>query len=195
MRRAAELHLDGDSKLTPAKAAEGAFREKKGAHKFVEESGVGNKSVEEQVEFALALQKALVAVVAEDEKLDVVAAGKILSAMLQQLYDLEILADEGILGWWQDKRSQVKGTMEGLRARCKVIIDWLQEDDESEADEEQAESGSSSVSGSDGNSKQPKEKEKEVAAPKKSQPTRAFAGFDEDDEFMSSSDEEDSGGK
>ena len=70
----------------------------------------------------------------------------------------------------------------------------MEEDSESsDADEEEGQDGPGSGSSSDGNAKQLKEKE--AAAPKKSKPTRAFAGFDEDDEFMSSSDEEDGGGK
>ena len=70
----------------------------------------------------------------------------------------------------------------------------MEEDSESHEEEEDEEAGESSGGSSNEAAPQPKGKGKEPE-PKKPQPTRAFAGFDEDDEFMSSSDEEDGGKK
>ena len=64
-------------------------------------------------------------------------------------------------------------------------------EEDSESDEDDEEAGESSGSSSK-EATPPKGKGKDVE-PKKPQLTRAFAGFDEDDEFMSSSDEEDGG--
>lgn len=68
-----------------------------------------------------------------------------------------------------------------------AIMEEGEEDSSEEDDEEDDEESSSS--------KQPMPRKEMVSTKKASQPTRAFAGFDEDDEFMSSSDEEEGNGK
>lgn len=69
-----------------------------------------------------------------------------------------------------------------------AIMEEEGEDDSSEEDDEEDDEESSS-------SKQPMPRKEMVSTKKAPQPTRAFAGFDEDDEFMSSSDEEEGNGK
>lgn len=69
-----------------------------------------------------------------------------------------------------------------------AIMEEEGEDDSSEEDDEEEEEESSS-------SKQPMPPKAMASTKKAPQPTRAFAGFDEDDEFMSSSDEEEGNGK
>lgn len=132
-RRAVELL----STLEPTKAAESAFLSKKGAVKFVREVGVGGDEAE-QVEFELALQKTLVALVAA-KNLELVRAGALLAAMLQQLYNQDVLEEEGILAWWADKRAAEGESMAAVRDKCRVLVDWLENADEEDSEEEEDE--------------------------------------------------------
>ncbi|KAL2263117.1 hypothetical protein VTK26DRAFT_8138 [Humicola hyalothermophila] len=131
--RAAELLKPGHGALEPTKAAEAALTAKKGAVKFVREVGVGGDEVAHQVEFALALQRALVGATKE---LEPPRAGTLLAAMLQQLYSLDVLEEDGILAWWADKRARESAEMEKVKEKCRVLVEWLENADEEESDED-----------------------------------------------------------
>ncbi|KAL0939615.1 translation initiation factor eif-2b epsilon [Colletotrichum truncatum] len=134
-RRAAELLEPENGALEPTKAAESTFASKKGAAKFVSEVGVGSTE-EEQVEFVLALQHALLGV----RNLEQNRAGVLLAATLQQLYGLDVLEEEGILAWWEDERAEEGEGMGTLKEKCRVLVEWLEnaeeEDDDSDEDDE-----------------------------------------------------------
>ncbi|KAI5863899.1 nucleotide-diphospho-sugar transferase [Durotheca rogersii] len=133
VRRAVELmNSDGDN-LEPARAAKQVLTSREGASSFVSEVGVGDESVSEQVEFAIAVQRACAnsAKVIEPAK-----AGNLLVAMLQQMYDLDILEEEGILGWWGDDRGKEEGLMSAIRLKSQALVEWLENADEEESDED-----------------------------------------------------------
>ena len=142
-RRAAELLEPEHGGLEPAKAAEKAVAGKKGAAKFLREVGAGGgEQVDEQAELALALQKALLAVRA----LDPARAGTLLAALLQQMYALDVLEEEGILAWWADARAGGAGKGEGsgssmavAKERCRVLVEWLENAEEDDSDEDEDE--------------------------------------------------------
>ncbi|TPX09566.1 uncharacterized protein E0L32_009167 [Thyridium curvatum] len=158
-RRAAELLEPEHGGLEPTKAADRAIRGKKGAAKFLGEVGVGG-GVADQVEMALALQRALAGLAAgggggssssssgrANHPLPAARAGALLSAMLQQLYSLDVLEEEGILGWWADARAVEGEGMEVVRGRCKVLVEYLEaegdsddDDDDDDDDEEEEDS-------------------------------------------------------
>ncbi|KAI1497286.1 nucleotide-diphospho-sugar transferase [Biscogniauxia marginata] len=131
VRRGVEL-MNGETALEPVKAAKQVLTGRKGASEFVSDVGVGGDSVSEQLEFALAVQKACVS---SARVIDATRAGNLLAAMLQQMYELDIIEEEGILGWWQDDRSKEGDTMAGVRARCQALVEWL-ENAEEESDED-----------------------------------------------------------
>ncbi|KAI0475461.1 nucleotide-diphospho-sugar transferase [Xylariaceae sp. FL0804] len=152
VRRGVELmsaEKGGGGGLEPAKAAKEALTTREGASDFVADVGVGGDSVPEQVEFALAVQRACVS---SARVLDVAGddddaaggggrgrVGGLLAAMLQQMYDHDVLEEEGILGWWDDARGSQGEAMTDVRAKCQVLVEWLQnaeeESDEDEDDE------------------------------------------------------------
>lgn len=129
-RRASELL----SSLEPTKAAENALLSKKGAVKFVREVGVGGGEAE-QVEFELALQKTLVALVGA-KNLEPARAGALLAALFQQLYHQDVLEEEGIKAWWVDKRASEGETMATVRDKCRVLVEWLDNADEEDTDDD-----------------------------------------------------------
>jgi translation initiation factor eIF-2B subunit epsilon len=129
-RRTAELLAEG---LVPNKAAEETLKTPKGVAKFIEEVAIAGEGEEAQAEFALALQKALVGT----KTLEASRAGVLLQAMLQQLYGLEVVEEDGILGWWNDERSKEGAGMEQARDKCSALVEWLeQEDDDDDEDDE-----------------------------------------------------------
>ncbi|KUI72299.1 putative translation initiation factor eIF-2B subunit epsilon [Cytospora mali] len=128
VRRAAELLTPSyGGPLEPPKAAERAIASKKGTAKFLREVGVGSGSRAEQVEFVLAVQKALVG----HSEVETPRAGTLLAAMLQHMYNNDVVEEDGILAWWADKRAAEGESMSAVKGRCKVLVDWLQEDDDS----------------------------------------------------------------
>jgi translation initiation factor eIF-2B subunit epsilon len=135
VRRAAELLTPDHGALEPTKAAGEALTAKRGAVKFVKEVGVGGDEVAAQAEFALALQRALLGV----RDLESGRAGALLAALLQQLYSLDVLEEEGILAWWADKRAGEGEVMGVLREKCRVLVEWLENADEEESSEEEEE--------------------------------------------------------
>ncbi|KAI0845036.1 nucleotide-diphospho-sugar transferase [Daldinia vernicosa] len=133
VRRAVELINSETDALEPSKAAKQVLTSREGATSFVSEVGVGDHSVQEQVEFALAVQKACVS---SSRFVEVAKTGNLLAAMLQQMYDLDILEEEGILGWWEDDRGKEDGLMSEVREKCQALVEWLENADE-ESDEEE----------------------------------------------------------
>lgn len=135
VRRAVELLSSPEhgGSLEPSKAAERAIAGKEGASKFLREVGVGNGSVTEQVEFILSLQKSLVSHVGEVEP---ARLGTLLAAMLQRMYNGDVVEEDGILAWWADKRSAEGESMNVVKSRCKVLVDWLEESSEEEDDDD-----------------------------------------------------------
>ncbi|KAI0196428.1 eIF4-gamma/eIF5/eIF2-epsilon [Astrocystis sublimbata] len=131
VRRAVELVNAESSGLEPAKAVKEALTSREGAVAFVSDVGVGGDDVKEQLEFALAVQRACVSTV---KVIDVAKAGNILAAMLQQMYEHDILEEEGLLAWWEDARGQEGEDMPVVRAKCKPLIEWL-ENAEEESDD------------------------------------------------------------
>jgi translation initiation factor eIF-2B subunit epsilon len=128
-RRTAELLTEG---LVPNKAAEETLKNIRGVPKFISEVAIAGDGDDVQAEFALALQKALVAI----KGLEVSRAGVLLQAMLQQLYGLEVVEEGGILGWWNDERSQAGGGMEDTRAKCQALVNWLEQDDDDDDEDD-----------------------------------------------------------
>lgn len=121
--------------LEPTKAAARVFTSKQGAVKFIKEVGVGGDDKALQKEFALAVQKALTGPVGKKE-LDVGKAGSLLAALLQQLYNLDVLEEEGILDWWADKRASENETLTKIKEKCRVLVEWLEEADEEDGDDD-----------------------------------------------------------
>ena len=130
-RRASEFLTPEHGALEPTRAAGLALTSKKGAVKFIKEVAAGGSEAE-QLEFALALQKALV----NTRNLEVGRAGTLLAALFQQLYSQEVLEEEAILGWWADKRASEGETMGTVRSKCRVLVEWLENADEEESEEE-----------------------------------------------------------
>ena len=130
-RRAAELLTPEHGALEPSKAAEKALTARKGATKFIDEVGVGGGEAE-QIEFILAVQRALL----HAKGVETPRAGILLAALLQQLYALDILEEEGILGWWGDERAVDGEGMAVLKERCKVLVEWLENASEEEDDDD-----------------------------------------------------------
>ncbi|KAL6400469.1 hypothetical protein AUP68_16178 [Ilyonectria robusta] len=133
-RRAAELLTSEYGPLEPSKAAEKALTASKGATKFVDEVGVGGGE-REQVDFILALQKGLLHAKGPEQS----RVGILLAALLQQLYALDILEEEGILGWWGDERAADGDGMVVLKDKCRVLVEWLEnaeEEDDEDSDDE-----------------------------------------------------------
>ncbi|KAI1162743.1 eIF4-gamma/eIF5/eIF2-epsilon [Nemania serpens] len=132
VRRAVELTSAETSGLDAVKAAKEALTSRTGASAFVADVGVGGDSVSEQLEFALAVQRACAS---SAKVIEVGKAGNLLAAMLQQMYDLDILEEEGLLAWWEDARGKEGEVMTVVRAKCQALIEWL-ENAEEESDED-----------------------------------------------------------
>ncbi|KAM7197174.1 Nucleotide-diphospho-sugar transferase [Naviculisporaceae sp. PSN 640] len=129
--RASQLVSPEHGGLEPSKAATKALTSKRGAIKFIQEVGVGG-GTPEQAEFALALQKALVAI----DGLETTRASSLLAAMLQQLYQLDVLEEDGILAWWADARSSEGESLAKLKDKCRALVEWLENADEEDSDED-----------------------------------------------------------
>jgi len=138
VRRAVELMNPESGGLDAVKAAKDTLTSRKGASDFVTKVGVGDGSLADQVEFALAVQRAC----ASSAKIvEIGKAGNLLAAMLQQMYDLDILEEEALVAWWEDERGKEGDVMTSVRAKCQALIEWLEnaeeESDEDEEDDEE----------------------------------------------------------
>lgn len=57
--------------------------------------------------------------------------------MLQHLYALDILEEEGILSWWENERAVEGEAMALLKEKCRVLVEWLENaEEEDDSDEE-----------------------------------------------------------
>lgn len=126
-RRAVELMTPEYGSLEPTKAAEKSLTFSNGASKFVDEVGVGGGDAE-QIEFIICVQKAL----QNARGVEAGKAGTLLAALLQKLYALDILEEEGILGWWVDPRAVEEQGLVVLKEKCKVLVEWLENASEEE---------------------------------------------------------------
>ncbi|KAK5625741.1 hypothetical protein RRF57_001457 [Xylaria bambusicola] len=133
VRRAVELMNTESGGVDAVKAAKETLTSRAGASDFVADVGVGGDSVSDQLEFALAIQRACVSTT---KTMEVGKAGNLLAAMLQQMYDLDILEEEGLVAWWEDARGKEGEVMPVVRAKCQPLIEWL-ENAEEESDEEE----------------------------------------------------------
>ncbi|KAG6185638.1 hypothetical protein E4U27_000432 [Claviceps purpurea] len=140
-RYAAELLTPEHGSLDASKAAAKALTSKKGATTFINEVGIGGHEAE-QADFILALQRALAHVKQPEQA----KLGTLLAAMLQQLYALDILDEDGILAWWEHEGDASSGgdSMAALREKCRVLVEWLEnaeeEDDDDDDDDEDEDS-------------------------------------------------------
>ncbi|CAJ2509233.1 Uu.00g142590.m01.CDS01 [Anthostomella pinea] len=136
VRRSVDLMNAEQGGLEPAKAAKQALTSRKGATEFVADVGVGGDSVVEQVEFALAVQRACVS---SAKVIEITKAGNLLAAVLQQMYDLDILEEEGIVAWWGDdrgKEGKEGDAMATVRDKCQALVEWLENAEEESEDDE-----------------------------------------------------------
>ncbi|KAH9906059.1 nucleotide-diphospho-sugar transferase [Xylariomycetidae sp. FL2044] len=135
VRRGVELMNPDDGAIEPAKAAKILFTSRQGVPHFVGEMGVGTDgAVPDQVELTLAFQKSCVS---NARALDGGKAGNFLAAMLQQMYDVDVLEEEGILAWWKDDRANEGENMAAIRSKCQTLVDWLENADEESSEEEE----------------------------------------------------------
>ncbi|KAI9801632.1 MAG: hypothetical protein M1833_002314 [Piccolia ochrophora] len=86
---------------------------------------------EDQVDFLLTLQR------------DLIHRNKGESVLLftaKELYDMDILEEEGFNQWWQDARSSLEAAMQQVRTQTQQFVEWLAnaEEDSSEEDEDAA---------------------------------------------------------
>ncbi|KAF4456590.1 translation initiation factor eIF-2B subunit epsilon [Fusarium austroafricanum] len=134
-RRAVELMTPEHGGLEPAKAAQQALNARKGATKFINEVGIGgdDDNETEQVEFIIALQKALTRAQGPEQS----RVGILLAALLQNLYALDILEEEGILNWWENEGAIDGEAMALLKEKCHVLVEWLENaEEEDDSDDE-----------------------------------------------------------
>jgi len=116
-----------ESGLEPAKAVTQTLG-MEGAQDFVSDVAVGReKKTEDQVDFLICLQKDLV----HREKGDV-----ILFALCRELYDREVVEEEGFEAWWVDSRSSETEQLRKVRQRTEVFMTWLRDAEEEDSDEE-----------------------------------------------------------
>jgi translation initiation factor eIF-2B subunit epsilon len=126
-KRIAQL-VENDKMLASEAAAQTFSMD--GAEKFLNEVAIGTeKKVADQVDFIKALQKDLV---------HRVSGPNILAVVCKELYDMEILEEEGFIEWWKECEElgdDEDEEMKKVRAKTEAFIDWLEEA-ESESEEE-----------------------------------------------------------
>lgn len=123
--------IEGDQIASSGTGAGEAVKLVFGKYKeLVERMSISDKEKEDkadQVDFLVLVQK------------DAVGKSKGENVMLfvaKELYDLEIVEEEGVLQWWADERS-AEGEMGRVRGLTAQFVDWLkQADDEGDDSEE-----------------------------------------------------------
>lgn len=139
VRRAVELLNTEGGVFNHESAAKTTLTQREGAKEFILEVGVGGGSVSEQVEFAIAVQKACVST---SRVIEIPSAGTLCAAFFRYLYEEDILEEDGILGWWGDVRSSESDPMSGIRERCQQLVEWLENaEEEDSSEEEESEEG------------------------------------------------------
>jgi translation initiation factor eIF-2B subunit epsilon len=136
VRRAVELLNHESGGYNHEKAAKSTLIDREGAKDFILDVGVGGGAITEQVEFAIAVQKACVSI---SRVIEIPSAGTLCAAFFRYLYEEEILEEDGILGWWGDERSSESAPMVGIRERCEQLVNWLEQAEEEDSDEEESE--------------------------------------------------------
>lgn len=115
------------SSLEPSKAVAQTL-DMPGAVAFLSDVAVGRgKKVDDQVDFLLCAQKDLTHR----------AKGEwIFFALCKELYDREVVEEEGFEAWWKDVRGSETTEMEKVRGRTEGFMKWLGEAEEEDSDEE-----------------------------------------------------------
>jgi translation initiation factor eIF-2B subunit epsilon len=103
--------------------------DKPGAVAFLSDVAVGrDRKIEDQVDFLLCAQK------------DLTHRGKgewILFALCKELYEREVLEEEGFEAWWGDARGSETAELVAVRGRTEVFMAWLRDAEEEDSDEEE----------------------------------------------------------
>ncbi|KAH6653265.1 nucleotide-diphospho-sugar transferase [Truncatella angustata] len=134
VRRAVELMNADGGGFSHDKAAETTLTERDGAKEFIIEVGVGNGSRSEQVDFAVALQKACVST---SRVIEIASAGTLCAAFFKNMYEQEIIDEDAIQAWWADERSSESDPMVGIREKCQTLVQWLEDAEEEDSEEEE----------------------------------------------------------
>lgn len=101
----------------------------KGAVEFIADVAIGRqKNLDDQVDFLLSIQKDL----CHRERGDV-----LLFALCRELYDRDVLEEEGYDAWWGDKRGMETEVLVAVRKSAEVFINWLRDADEEESGEDE----------------------------------------------------------
>jgi translation initiation factor eIF-2B subunit epsilon len=99
-----------------------------GAVAFLIDVAVGrSKKIEDQVDFVVCAQK------------DLTHRGKgdvILFALCKELYENEVIEEEGFEAWWEDARTVETEGMKNVRTRTQAFIDWLREAEEEDSEDD-----------------------------------------------------------
>jgi translation initiation factor eIF-2B subunit epsilon len=100
-----------------------------GAVAFLSDVAIGrDRKVEDQADFLLCAQK------------DLTHRGKgdwILFALCKELYEREVLEEEGFEAWWEDSRSSDTEELVAVRARTEAFMMWLRDAEEEDSDEDE----------------------------------------------------------
>lgn len=89
----------------------------------------------DQVDFLMLMQK------------DLIHRNKgetVLLFTVKELYELDLLEEEGIEQWWNDSRSSESEEMRGVRSQTEQFVEWLRnaDEDSDEDGDEEADEGS-----------------------------------------------------
>jgi translation initiation factor eIF-2B subunit epsilon len=115
-----------ESGLEPGKAVAKTL-DREGAVAFLADVAIGReKNIEDQVDFLVCVQKDLAHRVKGDS---------ILFALVKELYDREVVEEEGVEAWWADERSVEMDEIVAVRGKTEAFMAWLREAEE-ESDEE-----------------------------------------------------------
>jgi translation initiation factor eIF-2B subunit epsilon len=116
-----------ESGLEPGKAV-AATLGREGAVAFLADVAIGReKKMEDQVDFLVCIQKDLVHRVKGDA---------VLFSLVKELYDREVVEEEGMEAWWADTRSVETDEIIAVRGKTEAFMVWLREAEEEESDEE-----------------------------------------------------------
>jgi translation initiation factor eIF-2B subunit epsilon len=116
-----------ESGLEPSKAVKQTLAQE-GATAFLVDVALGReKLVEDQVDFLASLQKDL----CHREKGEAV-----LFNLCKELYDLDVIEEEGFEAWWVDPKGFETEELKAVRRMAGGFIEWLAEAEEEDSDEE-----------------------------------------------------------
>lgn len=118
--------LTTEDKLAPVKAVHKTL-DTPGATQFLKEVGIGKlKVLSDQVEFLLEVQKYL--------SLQPGGAD-ILYAFCHELYEREVIEEDGFEFWWDSEKSTATEEMVSVRVKAEAFLTWLREAEEEDSDE------------------------------------------------------------